>query len=78
MANRDVLQQLANIVNKLNYLQTRILSSKHPDSSHDSTRVAEISFKLGYEQRLLLEHEREELNALHKKYKDYIANSPNF
>ena len=73
-----LIDQIAKVVNKMNFLQKKILASKHPDAQGDSTRVAEVSFKLGYEHRLLIDHEREELNALHKKYKDYIANSPNF
>ena len=71
-------RQQANIVERLNNLQTRIFASKHPDANDDTTRVAEISFSLGYKGRILTKEEMEELNVLHKKYKDYITNSPDF
>ena len=71
-------RQQAGIVAKITELQTRIFASKHPDANDDTTRVAEISFSLGYQGRLLTKEEMEELNVLHKKYKDYITNSPNF
>lgn len=71
-AQKDNIEHRGKIMDKILKLQAIIESSDYPTKDKDMMFLAETAYWMGHDQRILKKEEAEELNAIHKKYKDYI------